>query len=173
MTEAQNDILEIARERGLIKIHVIHNKNYQRDMEDYGVIGFDTFEDVKKFATENNCDVVEFEIREGKRSWSNKGAMHQSFLPADYLNKLGDDYSIVDADYKQVCDLDGNYDRLETFIFHTNKIKDALDQAGENECVITYQGQYFKTVKKQMIEYSHDTHEYTIGILVKSDKEEK
>lgn len=61
-----------------------------------------------------------------------------------------------------------NFEDLRSFLDKTEKIKDEIEDAEEDEIVITYCGEYDETIKKETMAYEYDTHHYAIGLIDRS-----
>lgn len=88
-------------------------------------------------------------------------------------NDYGDDYceyDDADAYQKQIMEDVFPYAELSTFeegekwLKEKKEVYDELLTCGENEIVITYQGRFYEKIEKTSMSFSHDTHNYIIGL---------
>jgi len=172
----QTKALEIARARGLEVKEITYGMNgCPQGLGDRAVIGFENFEDAKAFATEVGGIVSHFETKNGWYFWLNKGQAIEPYTNNDYLNDLGDNYSVVDGsdldDVKEplkdlVENFDGDFTAIEDFIKMKKELAEEIENAEEDEVVISSHGRYFETVKKTNMGYHEDTSTYAIGVLL-------
>lgn len=79
------------------KIPLTHAMNgYPDERGDFGIIGFDTFDEAEEFADQFNLDVGVFETRDGWHFWKHLGCINEPFSPQDLVDKLGDNAQIVE-----------------------------------------------------------------------------
>ena len=144
---------------------------YPQDLQP-ALIGFETFEEAEEFAQENGLQTYIFHKREGWQLWQrSKPAYEPMIISAE---DYGDDYNMFiaserikyfDNEVKPRLDSCDDIESLKTFVDEQESIMDELDRCNENEAVITYCGDYYDTVKVKSIEWSHDTHNYVIGVM--------
>jgi len=56
-------------------------------------------------------------------------------------------------------------DSLQEFLDHQKEIMEKLEDAEEDEIVITNCGRYYDTIKKHSMSFSFDTHTSVIGLI--------
>lgn len=54
---------------------------------------------------------------------------------------------------------------LRSFLDNKEKIYDKIEEADDDELVITSEGNYYDTIKETTMEYEYDTHHYAIGLI--------
>ena len=176
----KNEILEMAIENGLSKIEITTGINgYPEGLGNYGVIGFDSYDDAAKFSDENGGEVVIFESKDGWHFWKNKGFAYRPFTSDDLLNDMGDNYSYADESNEfyaeQLSELasnfDGDFSNLENRIKEIKEIISAKENCSDDERVIVSYGNYYDTVKNNFMDYTYDTHKYAVGVFIKNDNE--
>ena len=58
-----------------------------------------------------------------------------------------------------------SFDTLRSFLDQKAKIKDEIEDAEDDEIVITCCGEYYDTIKERTMAYSYDSHSYAIGLI--------
>ena len=85
----------------------------------------------------------------------------------------GDDYAQYDdADAYQKLIMEdvlpyaelSTFEEVENWVKEKKEVYEELLTCGENEIVITYQGRYYDKIEKTSMWFSHDTHNYIIGL---------
>lgn len=140
------------------------------------IIGFDTFEEAEELAKEHNLDIEIFTKRDGWNLWYRTGTTAYNSLERS-AEDYGDDYhqytkaDLADFYQNEVQPFIGefnDFEDLRSFLDKTEKIKDEIEDAEEDEIVITYCGEYYETIKKETMAYEYDTHHYAIGLIDRS-----
>lgn len=144
---------------------------YPQDLKP-ALIGFNDYEEAEEFAQEHGLQTYIFHKRDGWQLWQrSKPAYEPMTITSD---DYGDDYNMFthdelddyfDNEVKPRLDDFDNMEELKKFLNNQEEIMDELDRCNENEAVITYCGDYYDTVKVKSIEWSHDTHNYVIGVM--------
>ena len=144
---------------------------YPQDLKP-ALIGFNDYEEAEEFAQEHGLQTYIFHKRDGWQLWQrSKPAYEPMTITSD---DYGDDYNMFTHDeldgyfgneVKPRLDDFDNMEELKKFLNNQEEIMDELDRCNENEAVITYCGDYYDTVKVKSIEWSHDTHNYVIGVM--------
>ena len=55
----------------------------------------------------------------------------------------------------------------ESFIESKREVFDEIEKSEVNQKVITYMGNYYETIDKESMYFSHDTRNYVIGLINK------
>lgn len=164
---------DIAAQNGLELIDTTSAKNgYPQDLQK-AIIGFDTFEQAEKLAKETGLSIEAFKKCDGWDLWHRTGCqMGDPFLRS--AEDYGDDYSEfskkdLEGFYENnvqpmVSDFE-DFDSLRSFLNMEEKIKDEIEEAEDDEIVITCCGEYYSTIKKRTMSYTYDTHHYAIGLI--------
>lgn len=164
---------DIAEENGLELIDTTSARNgYPQDLKN-AIIGFDSFEQAEKLAKENGMSIEAFKKRDGWDLWYRTGCkMGTPFLRT--ADDFGDDYRGYSKDdledfylnevQPMVSDFE-DFDSLRCFLDKMQEIYHAIEDADDDELVITYEGHYYETIKKAVMEYTLDTHHYAIGLI--------
>ena len=144
---------------------------YPQDLKP-ALIGFNDYEEAEEFAQEHGLQTYIFHKRDGWQLWQrSKPAYEPMTITSD---DYGDDYNMFTHDelddyfgneVKPRLDDFDNMEELKKFLNNQEEVMDELDRCNENEAVITYCGDYYDTVKVKSIEWSHDTHNYVIGVM--------
>lgn len=167
------DIEDIAYENGLEVITTTSSHNGYPQRLQCAIIGFDSFEQADKLAKENGLSIEIFTKRDGWNLWYRTG--DEAWEPFERsAEEYGDDYREFSEE-----DLEGFYENevqpfvsdfadfasLRSFLDNKEKIYDKIEEADDDELVITSEGNYYDTIKKTTMEYEYDTHHYAIGLI--------
>ena len=137
------------------------------------IIGFDTFEQAEELAKENGLSIEFFRKRDGWNFWYRTGSTaYEPFRRS--AEDFGDDYSEFSKDdledfyenevQPMVSDFE-SFDALRSFLDQKEKIQDEIEDAEDDEIVITRSGEYYDTIKERTMAYSYDSHRYAIGLI--------
>jgi hypothetical protein len=136
------------------------------------LIGFETFEEAKEFASEHGLETWIFHKRDGWQLWERKTLAYVSFHNS--ADDYGDNYNMFESDDKKDYYENEVKPRLENFsdlndlkkfVEKQEEIMDELERCDDGEAVITYCGEYYETIKVRSMEFYHDTHSYVIGVM--------
>lgn len=167
------DIEDIAYENGLELIDTTSAMNGYPQCLKRAVIGFDSFDQAEKLAKENGLSIEIFTKRDGWNLWYRTG--DKAWEPFERsADEYGDDYREFSEE-----DLEGFYENevqpfvsdfadfasLRSFLDNKEKIYDKIEEADDDELVITSEGNYYDTIKETTMEYEYDTHHYAIGLI--------
>lgn len=169
----KRNLAEIASENGLQLIETTTNSTGYPESLQKAIIGFDTFEQAEELAEENGLSIEFFQKRDGWDLWYRTGSTaYEPFRRS--VEDFGDDYSKFSKEdledfYENevqpfVSEFD-SFDDLRSFLEQNEKIKDEIEDAEDDEIVITYCGEYYDTIKERTMAYNYDTHSYAIGLI--------
>lgn len=165
------DIEDIAYENGLVLIDTTSAMNGYPQCLKRAVIGFDTFEEADKLAKENGLSIEIFTKRDGWNLWYRTGnkACEPFERSADGDNASEFSNEDLEGFYENevqpsVSDFE-DFASLRSFLDNKEKIYDEIEEAEDDELVITLDGVYYDTIKKTTMEYEYDTHHYAIGLI--------
>lgn len=137
------------------------------------IIGFDSFEEAESLAKEHGLAIKVFTRRDGWDIWYRTGnSAREPFerscedYGADYMAYTKDDQATFFESEVQpmIADLE-SFDDMRGFLDNMQEIYHAIEDADDDELVITYEGHYYETIKKAVMEYTLDTHHYAIGLI--------
>jgi len=173
-------IIDLAHEDGLDVVELTTGSNgYPAGLGGHAVIGFSDSEDLIKFmATVGyNVELHEFHSRNGWHFYNDAGWTDKvEYSIDDYLNKLGENYEVVDENRikelikNRLNDFDVDVDELDGLILDLKEYSNTLDILDSN--LETH------TIYRDGVEYdeviispnmSHDTHLYSIGLFLPAD----
>lgn len=168
------DTLEsIAYENGLQYITTTTAANgYPKNLRG-AIIGFGTFDEAKALADKHNLRVTTFYKKAGWQFYERNSSTtwHPLHITAsDY----GDDYSQLETsdsrdffenEVKPFLDDMDSFDDLKTFIGHKEKLFEKLDEIDDGQIVITYCGDYYETINRELMEWSNDSQTWVIGLI--------
>ena len=169
----KKDLAEIASENGLQLIDTTANSTGYPERLQKAIIGFDTFEQAEELAKENGLSIEIFRKRDGWNFWYRTGnTAYEPFRRS--AEDFGDDYSEFSKDNLEdfyenevqpmVSEFE-SFDELRSFLDQNEKIKDEIEDAEDDEIVITRCGEYYDTIKELTMAYSYDSHSYAIGLI--------
>lgn len=164
---------EIAYEQGLDFITTTsEGTGYPSHLRD-AIIGFDTYEQAEELAKEYNLSIEIFTKRDGWNLWYRTG--HEAWEPFERsAEDYGDDYSgYTKADLEDfyenevqpfVADFN-DFTSLRDFLDTMENVKERIEDAEDDEIVITCCNDYCETIKATTMAYEYDTHHYAIGLI--------
>ena len=169
----KKDLEEIASENGLQLIDATSSITGHPERLQKAIIGFDTFDQAEELAKENGLSIEIFNQHDGWDLWYRTGCTaYEPFRRS--AEDFGDDYSEFSK-----CDLEDFYenevqpmvsdfesfDALRRFLDQKEKIQDEIEDAEDDEIVITCCGEYYDTIKEHTMSYHYDAHSYAIGLI--------
>jgi hypothetical protein len=167
----QLSLVEIADIEGLEYIETTSGTNgYPQNIQG-AIVGFDNWEQLEEVATKYKLNPINLHKRDGWQLYERQGIATEPFKNSS--NDYGDDYfecDDADAYQKQVMEDVFPYLELSTFEDIENWVKEIKEvynellTCGDDEVVITYQGRFYEKINKLSINFSHDTHNYIIGL---------
>lgn len=169
----KKDLVEIASENGLQLIETTASRTGYPECLRKAIIGFDTFEQADKLAEENGLSIEIFQKRDGWHLWYRTGSTaYEPFRRS--AEDFGEDYSEFSnanlEDFYEnevqpmVSDFE-SFDALRSFLDQKERIKDEIEDAEDDEIVITCCGEYYDTIKERTMSYNYDSHSYAIGLI--------
>lgn len=173
---AKLDITKIAEKYNLEIIETTNQSNGYPSNLQYAIIGFETFKQAEEIAEKYNLEISTFEKRDGWNLWYRTGAnMYKAFTNS--CEDYGDNYSEVrkmdEEDFIEnevkwfLEDNLKSFEQIESFLSAKKEIWKEVDMMEDDEIVITYEGNYFETIKKESMYFYHDTKHIVIGVQEK------
>lgn len=155
----------------LIEINSDGN-DYPRGLGSYGAIGFETIKEAEKFANENGGEVSRFKNRDGHQFWRLLGWAGKAFSIDAYLEDAGDNIYLTTlsdeynrfAEDSKACAENEDFDGITRAYNRLEKAISGFDALEEDEELI-WNGAYFESKKKAMMQYSYDVYSYAIGVV--------
>ena len=137
------------------------------------LIGFQSFEEAERIASEYGLSIEIFTKRDGWQLYyrTNNRAYSAIEISAE---DFGDDYrSFTASDYddfyeNEVQDMIGEFESfedVESFLKSQKKIYEAIENLEDYEMVLTCQGKYYDTVKQYTMCHYYDTKTTIIGLI--------
>lgn len=169
----QDEILEQGKNTGLIAIQITYGNNgYPQGLGDWGLTGFENFQDAEQFANENAVEVTLFSIRDGHQLWKKHGYTNKPLSSDDYLNDLGDNYSEISLENEvdfvkdeiQTLLSNGDFEKAKSLIDYLIEVEGKSNELEDDEILI--KGDSFENVKKEMMSYHEDVTTWAIGVFV-------
>lgn len=167
------DLAEIASENGLQVVDTTASRTGYPEALQKAIIGFDTFEQAEELAKENGLSIEAFKQHDGWDLWYRTGCqMGEAFLRS--AEDFGDDYRgytkedlegfYLNEVQPMVSDFE-DFDSLRCFLDKMEKINDEIEDAEDDELVLTCCGEYYATIKARVMSYYYDAHSYAIGLI--------
>lgn len=172
----RKDLERIADEDGLEVITTTSSRNGYPQRLQSAIIGFDTFEEAEEMANEFGLSIEIFTKRDGWQLWYRTG--NHALAPFERsAEEYGDEYRQYSKE-----DLEGFYERevqpsvnafddfasLRCFLDIMEEIHDKIEDADDDEIILTTFGGYYDTIKKATMSYHYDTHCFAIGLIDRS-----
>lgn len=138
-----------------------------------GIVGFENFEDLQRYADKYGLIPCTFHKRDGWHLYERKDTPYQplQISASDY----GDDYKQFTNSISQEEFLEQEvlpvlpsttFDDIITFVHKYEEVFDHICVADDDELVIMdFCGNYVETVQAETMQWSHDTHTYVIGLV--------
>lgn len=171
MNTEELSLAEIADLEGLRYVETTSGNNgYPQNIQD-AIVGFEDWEQLEKVAEKYNLNPINLHKRDGWQLYERQGSASEPYKNGS--NDYGDDYFEYDdaEEYqKQIMEDVFPYAELSTFeeveqwVKDKKEVYEELLTCGENEIVITYQGRLYEKISETSMNFSHDTHNYIIGL---------
>lgn len=146
---------------------------YPKDLQ-YAITGFKYFDEAQEFAEENGLTLISLHKRDGVHLWERGKAVNEPYKnPAELFGEnysqfsFEDESSYFEDNVRPYLSNFDNMDDLELFLKNQSEIMDELSFLSVDQVVLLEDGEYYDTVDKEMMSYSYDTHNYTIGAISK------
>lgn len=170
------DLRFISEENDLEYIETTSARNGYPQSIQGAVIGFDTFEEAKNFASENDLEIQFFEKKDGWNLWYRNGNTAYEEMTIS-SNDYGDDYSEIyssqfndEEDFieeevnEQMSEL-LSFEDIESFLNDKKDLWEEIEKMEEDEIIITCCGDFYETLKKERMRFSHCTRTTAIGCI--------
>ena len=168
------ELLEnIAYEKGLEYVETTTGMNGYPQHLRGAIIGFETFEEAEEVAQEHGLRITTFFKRDGwqlyqRESGTTYRALH--ITASDY----GDDYSQLETSDSRdffenevkpfLADVD-SFSSLHSLLSEKEKLYDYLDGINDGQIIITRCGEYYETIDRELMSWSHDGKTWVIGVM--------
>ena len=165
---------ELAEAQGLQFIETTSERNgYPSNLKD-AIIGFESFKQAEEIAEKFGLEIITFEKKDGWQLWHRSGGRpYQAFTNSS--DDYGDNYQEVgkmdEEDFieNEVMfffeDAKESFDQIESFLKQKKEIWEEVEKMEDNEIVITHEGRYSETIKKESMYFYHDTKHIAIGLI--------
>ena len=140
------------------------------------LIGFESFAQAEELAKEYNLEISTFKKKDGWSLWyRTESTAYKPFMNSS--SDYGDNYSefskideedFIENEVKFFFENDlVSFDQIESFLKQKKEIWEQIELMEDDEIVITNDGRYFETIKKESMYFYHDTNHNVIGIQEK------
>lgn len=166
-------IQEIAEIENLELIETTVGTNgYPQELK-HAIVGFDNFDQATEIAEKYGLKIESFVRKDGWNLWFRSN--NSMFAP--YQNSaedFGDNYDafgkideseFFEIEIKPSIDNFEDFDTIETFLKDKKEIWEEIQNMEDNEIVITHYGEYYDTILRESMSFSHDTRNYIIGLI--------
>lgn len=171
-------LTEIVHSTGLEMVETTTGMNgYPQDLG-VALIGFDDFAQAEKLAKEYGMRITTLHKRDGWHLWERNNdatwypiKKSASDYGDDYNDYCGGDVASFFECEKGALERDfDSLEELEELVKNWREIADEIENASEDELVITCEGRYYKTIQKESMRWSHDTHTYEIAVIFEDEQ---
>lgn len=170
------DLREIAENNGLTYAESTNGSNgYPSNIKGI-IIGFDNFKDAEELAEKHGLSIEFFTKRDGWELWERTN--NQAHEPMkNSSDDYGDNYSqlekmnekvFFESEVKDSIENFDNLEDLQNFLSKKQELFEEVEKMEVDEVVITYQGDFYETIKKVSMYFTHDTNHVTIGLIDRS-----
>lgn len=171
-------IREIADNHGLESIQTTNQANGYPEQLKWAIIGFDSFDEAVEISDEHpNLELQIITKKDGWPLWYRTGSTAYEPLKNDSLD-FGDNFSefekgisekdFIDQEITSRID-DGEFSEnitdLMSFISEKQELFDEIEDLNDGEIVITQFGEYYDTIQKESVMFSHDTRTTAIALI--------
>lgn len=168
-----NEKRQIAESEGLEFIETTSQKNgYPSNLEG-AIIGFKTFQQAEEIAEEFGLEITTFEKQDGWNLWCRtNGRPQRAFSNSsedygDNYQEVGkmDEEDFIENEVMFFFDDAKSFDQIESFLKQKKEIWEEVENMEDDEIVITHDGRYSETIKKESMHFYHDTKHSAIGLI--------
>ena len=148
------------------------NNGYPQNLK-HAIVGFESFEQAQEIAEKYGLRIESFRRKDGWQLWErNYLTMYAPFQNS--AEDFGDNYNEIDKidesefferEIKPIINDFEDFESLETFIESKKKVWEEIQNMEDNELVITHYGEYYETISKESMVFSHDTWNSIIGLI--------
>jgi hypothetical protein len=141
------------------------------------VIGFDNFKQAQDFVADFGGEIALFQKRDGGH-YRYTGSTYQPLTCFNYVNDLGDNYSIVDNEgeidflkneAKEAFEAD-DLEKAKAFISRIEELNEVIDWLEDDEVIISGSESY-EVCKKEMMAYHEDVTAYSVGVRMDEEQD--
>lgn len=167
------NLLDLADAHSLETIETTQGRNGYPSGTGYAITGFESWEELKQFAEENELEPTLFHSRDGWHFWESKGIMYTPFQKS--AEDYGDNFSEIPKMDEETFienevqfffeDPKESFQEIEEFLKEKKEVWEEVENMEDDEIVITHEGRYYETIKRQSLYWSHDTHNYCIALV--------
>ena len=165
------DFLNLANEFNLIETTSEPN-GYPRNLRK-AIIGFENFEQVEELAEKHNLSIELFERRDGWDLWARRGMIHKPFDMANIYVEEGYDF-YKNMSFEEFCEREdvhgqlkecADFDEMSAWLESYRDLFEEIESLKEGEILIKDNDGNTFVSKEYAMQYSYDTHNYTIGLI--------
>lgn len=170
------DLREIAENNGLTYAESTSGTNgYPSNIKGI-IIGFEYFQDAEELAEKHGLNIEFFTKKDGWDLWERTN--NQAHEPMkNSSDDYGDNYHqfekmsekvFYESEIKHSIENFDNLEDLQNFLSKKQELFEEIEKMEVDEIVITYQGDFYETIKKESMYFTHDTNHVTIGLIDRS-----
>ena len=165
---------ELAEVEGLEFIETTAERSGYPSHLQGGIIGFNNFKQAEEIAEKFGLEITTFEKKDDWQLWfRNGGRPYNAFKNSS--EDFGDNYQEIgkmdEEDFieNEVMfffeDSKESFDQIESFLKQKKEIWEEVEKMDDDEIVITHEGIYSETIKKESMYFYHDTKHIAIGLI--------
>lgn len=170
------DLREIAENNGLTYAESTSGTNgYPSNIKGI-IIDFEYYQDAEELAEKHGLSIEFFTKKDGWDLWERTN--NQAHEPMkNSSDDYGDNYHqfekmsekvFYESEIKHSIENFDNLEDLQNFLSKKQELFEEIEKMEVDEIVITYQGDFYETIKKESMYFTHDTNHVTIGLIDRS-----
>ena len=165
---------ELAEAQGLQFIETTSERNGYPSNLKGAIIGFESFKQAEEIAEKFGLEITTFEKKDGWQLWHRSGGRpYNAFTnsSADFGDNYQEIGKIDEVDFieNEVMfffeDTKESFEQIESFLKQKKEIWEEVEKMDDDEIVITHEGRYSETIKKESMYFYHDTKHIAIGLI--------
>jgi hypothetical protein len=168
------DKRELAEVEGLQYIETTSERNGYPSNLKGAIIGFEEFKQAEYWAEKLGLSIETFSKKDGWDLWHREGSgAYKAFENSS--DDFGDNYQeipkmteeeFIESEVKFFFEDDKeSFDEIESFLKQKKEIWEEVEKMDDNEIVITNEGRYSETIKKESMYFYNDTKHIAIGLI--------
>ena len=165
---------ELAEVENLQFIETTSERNGYPSNLQGAIIGFESFKQAEEIAEKFGLEITTFEKKEGWQLWyRNGGRPYNAFVNSsdDYgdnyqeMGKMDEEDFIENEVMFFFEDAKESFEQIESFLKQKKEIWEEMEKMDNDEILITNEGRYMETIKKESMYFYHDSKHLAIGLI--------
>lgn len=134
----------------------------------------ENFKEVQEIAEKHDLDIVKVHQRDGWSLWENQGWANEPFKNSsdDFGDNYTEFYKMTETEFFEneihplIAEIE-DFETLEKLLESKKEVWEEIENMEDDEFVVTHEGYYYETLKKESLSFYHDTHNYKIALVLK------